>query len=177
MVFNMASSVATVLQMQQGKQKRPRKTNLSDSEITVLTEKVKKYLDLFRSKFSNNVTNPKKNTAWLEITEAVNAVGVACHTVQEVRDKRKNLTSTAKKEFSDFGKEQRKTGGDPAPQKPSNATAKIIEIFKETPSFTGLSRFETNPGKLKFKILQFVLCSLRAKSRRQASEFKFLVLN
>ena len=39
---------------------------------------------------------------------------------------------------SDFGKEQRKTGGGPAPKKPSNATTKIIEIFKETPSFTGL---------------------------------------
>ena len=143
------------------KQKRPRKTNWSDLEITVLTEKVDKNLDLIRSKFSNNVTNAKKNAAWLEITEAVNAVGVAYCTVQEVRDKWKNLTSTAKKEFSDFGKEQRKTGGAPVPKKPSNATAKIIEIFKETPSFDGLSGFETNPGKLKFKILQFVLCSLR----------------
>ena len=93
MVFNMASSVATVSQMQQGKQKRPRKTNWSDSEITVLTEKVEENLDLIRSKFSNNVTNAKKNTAWLEITEAVNAVGVAYRTVQEVRDKWKNLTS------------------------------------------------------------------------------------
>ena len=86
MVFNMASSVATVSQMQQGKQKRPRKTNWSDSEITVLTEKVEEYLDLIRAKFSNNVTNAKKNAAWLEITEAINAVGVAHRTVQEVRD-------------------------------------------------------------------------------------------
>ena len=139
----------------------------------MLTEKVEENLGLIRSKFSNNVTNAK-NAAWLEITEAVNAVGVAYRTVQEVRDKWKNLTSTAKKDFSDFGKEQRKTGGAPAPKKPSNATAKIIEIFKETPSFDGLSGFETNPGKLKFKILQFVLCSLRAKSRRQASGVKLM---
>ena len=97
----------------------------------MLTEKVEENLDLIRSKFSNNVTNAKKNTAWLEITEAVNAVGVAYRTAQEVRDKWKNLTSTAKKEFSDFGKEQRKTGGGPAPKKPSNATAKIIEILKK----------------------------------------------
>ena len=108
MVFNMASSVATVSQMQQGKQKRPRKTNWSNSEITVLTEKVEEYLDLIRSKFSNNVTNAKKNAACLEITEVINAVGVAHRTVQEVRDKWKNLTSRSKKEFSDFGKEQRK---------------------------------------------------------------------
>ena len=97
MVFNMVSSVATVSQMQQGRQKQPRKTNWSDSEITVLTEKVEENLDLIWSKFSNNVTNAKKNAAWLEITEAVNAVGVAYRTVQEVRDKWKNLTSTAKK--------------------------------------------------------------------------------
>ena len=72
----------------------------------MLTEKVEENLDLIQSKFSNNVTNAKKKTAWLEITETVNAVGVAYRTAQEVRDKRKNLTSTAKKEYSDFGKEQ-----------------------------------------------------------------------
>lgn len=151
MVYNMASNVTTVSpssQMQQGKQRRPRKTNWSDSEITVLTERVEEKLDLIRSKFSDSVTNGNKNAAWREIAEAVNAVGVAYRTVQEVRDKWKNMTSAAKKEFSAFGKEQRKTGGGPAPKKPSAGTAKIIEIFKETTSFTGLSGFETNPGKI-----------------------------
>ena len=53
MDFNMASNV-TVSQMQQVKQfKRPRKTNWSSSEITVLTEKVEEKLDLIRSKFSD----------------------------------------------------------------------------------------------------------------------------
>ena len=41
----------------------------------MLTEKVEENLDLIRSKFSDSVTNAKKNAAWLEITEAVNAVG------------------------------------------------------------------------------------------------------
>ena len=112
----------------------------------MLTETVEENVDLVRSKFYYNVTNANNNAAWLEITEAVTAVGVAYRTVQEVRDKWKSLASTAKKEFSDFGKEQRKTGGGPAPKKPSNATAKIVEIFKETPLFTGLLGFETNPG-------------------------------
>ena len=83
----------------------------------MLTEKVEKNLDLIRSKFSNNATNAKNNAAWLEITEAVNAIVVAYRTVQKVRDKWKKLTSTAQKEFSDFGKEQRKTGGGPALKK------------------------------------------------------------
>lgn len=80
-----------------GKQRRPRKTNWSDSEKTVLTEKVEENLDLIRAKFSDSVTNAKKNATWLEITEAVNAVGVDFRTIQEVRDKWRNLTSTAKK--------------------------------------------------------------------------------
>ena len=104
MVFNMASNVATVSQMQQAKQKRPCKTNWSNLEITVLTEKVEENLDLIRSKFSNKVTNTKKNATWLEITEAVNANGVAYRIVQEVWAKWKNLTSTAKKQFSVFRK-------------------------------------------------------------------------
>ena len=45
-------------------------------------------------------------------------------------------------------KERKKTGGGPAPKAPSAATAKIIELFKETPSFTGLEGFETGAGKL-----------------------------
>ena len=49
------------------------------------------------------------------------------------------IQSTAKR----VRKEQKKTGGGPAPPNPSEATLKIIEIFSETPSFTGLQGFET----------------------------------
>ena len=74
---------------------------------------------------------------------AVNAVGVAMRTTAEVREKWRNLQSQAKKEFSKLAKEQKKTGGGPAPKMPSAITAKVIDIFKETPSFTGLEGFES----------------------------------
>ena len=49
-----------------------------------------------------------------------------------------------KERIFDFGKEQRKTGGGSPSNKPSAATAKrVIKIFKETASFTGLSGFKT----------------------------------
>ena len=73
-------------------------------------------------------------------------MGVAHRTTEEVRDKWKNLTSAAKREFSDFGKEARRTGGGPAPKQPSAATARIIDLFKDTPLFSGLSGFESNPA-------------------------------
>ena len=71
---------------------------------------------------------------------------MARRTAQEVRAMWKNLPSAAKKEFSDLGKERRRTGGGPAPKPPSAATAKIITMLKDTPSFSGLSGFEANPA-------------------------------
>ena len=129
--------------------KKARKANFSHSEIALLTEKVEISLSVIKSRFTDSVTNHKKNEIWADITAAINALGVENRTVQEVRDKWKNLTSNAKKEFSGFGREMRRTGGGPAPKAPAAATAKIIDLFKDTPSFKGLSGFETDLGKLK----------------------------
>ena len=104
---------------------------------------MRKNLDIIQSKLTNNITNKKKNQIWEEITKDVNAVGKANRTVQEVKDKWKNLHSTAKKEFSTFRKESKKTGGGPPPKQPSQSSEQIIEIFEDTPAFSGLRGFET----------------------------------
>ena len=138
--------------------KKSRKSNFSASEIAVLTKKYEESIEILQSKFTKSVTNAKKNKVWEEFAAAVNAVGVTLRTTQEVKDKWKNLQCTAKKEFSGFKKEQKKTGGGPAPSNPSEATLKIIEMFSETPSFTGLQGFETGGftnGNL--------LCALKSK--------------
>ena len=127
------------------KQRKSRKANFSASELAVLTEEVEANIFVLKSKFTDSVTNVRKNKIWADIAASVNAVGVAHRTTQEVRDKWKNLTSAAKREFSDFGKETRRTGGGPAPKHPSASTARIINLFKDTPSFSGLSGFESNP--------------------------------
>ena len=148
--------------------KKARKSNFSASEIAVLTEKYEENMEILQSKFTNSITNAKKNKVWEEIAAAVNAVGVTLRTTQEVKDKWKNLQSTAKKEFSGFKKEQKKTGGGPAPSNPNEATLKIIEMFSETPSFTGLQGFETGEftnGNL--------FCALKSK---QAIKAYFLLL-
>ena len=80
---------------------------------------------------------------WCKIADAVNAKGVAQRTTAEVREKWKNLHSQAKKEFLELAKEQKKTGRGEAPKIPVAAIAKIIDLFKETPSFAGLEGFES----------------------------------
>ena len=62
----------------------------------MITENVKKILETIQSKLTNNVTNKKKQEIWEDITRAVNAVGTANRKVFEVKDKWKNLHSTAK---------------------------------------------------------------------------------
>ena len=122
---------------------RKRKPNFSMNEISVITENVKNHLAVIQSKLTNNITNRKKNEVWQEISDAVNAVGTAGRTVVEVKDKWKNLHSTAKKEFATFKRETKKTGGGPAPKPPSASSGKIIEVFEDTPAFIGLNGFET----------------------------------
>jgi hypothetical protein len=77
--------------------------------------------------------------------------------VKEIRDKWKNLHSTAKKEFCQFKKKSNLTGGGSPPKEPSPTSSKIIEVLGETPTFTGLTGFET--GKL-----AFLQCKIRLDS-------------
>ena len=139
----MAESVAGREEINSEAKERKRKPNFSVYEIGVITENVKKHLETIQSKLRNNITNKKKQQVWEEITRAVNAVGTANRTVSEVKDKWKNLHSTAKKEFSEFKRESRKTGEGPPPKPPSVSSKEIIEVFEDTPGFSGLNGFET----------------------------------
>ena len=69
---------------------RKRKPNFSMNEISVITENVKNHLAVIQSKLTNNITNRKKNEVWQEITDAVNAVGMAGRTVAEMKEEWKN---------------------------------------------------------------------------------------
>ena len=75
---------------------------------------------------------------WEEIIKDVNTVGQASRTVQEVKDKWKNLHPTARMEFSPFKNESKKTGGGPPLKPPSQSNQQIIEIFEDKPAFAGL---------------------------------------
>ena len=124
--------------------RKPRKHNYSASEIPILTQKVEDNLAILSSEFTNSVTNLKEKQVWWEITASVNSVGVVKRTETEVREKWKNLHSAAKREFTKFRQESKKTGGGPTPKEISATTSKIIELFQDTPPFVGLAGFETN---------------------------------
>ena len=78
------------------KVKKSRKQNISASEIALLTEKMES-MSVLQSKLTNTITNQRKNEVWKAIAAAINAVGVESRSVQEVKDKWKNLQSAAKR--------------------------------------------------------------------------------
>ena len=127
------------------KSDRKRKMNFSVSEINKITEKVEQNIDIniIQSKLTNSITNKRKQGIWASITAEVNANGVAERSVQDIKDKWKNMSSLAKKEYSFNTKSSKATGGGPPPKQPSAATERIIKLFENTPSFTGLKGFET----------------------------------
>ena len=112
-----------------------------------MTQKVEENLAVLSSEFTNSVTNLKEKQVWWEITAAVNSVEVDKSTETEVREKWKNLHSAAKREFTKFRKESKKTGGGPAPKEISATTSKVIELFQDTPSFVGPAGFEKKMSK------------------------------
>ena len=69
-------SLVTLLLKMASPAKKARKSNFSASEIAVLTEKYEENIEILQSKFTNSITNAKKNKVWEEIAAAVNAVGV-----------------------------------------------------------------------------------------------------
>ncbi len=81
------------------KQRKKRKLNFTVSEINILTSKVEENLDIIQSKFTNSVTNQRKNKLWDNITKEVNAIGVASRTTHEVKEKWKNLKALPRKGF------------------------------------------------------------------------------
>ena len=64
---------------------RKRKPNFSPLEISVITESVKKNIDVIQSKLTNNITNKKKSQVWEEITKEVNALFPGLFTVPLMR--------------------------------------------------------------------------------------------
>ena len=101
-------------------------------------------LEVAQSKLTNSITNRTKQETWAKIARQVNAIVVAHRSVQEIKDKWKNLQSTAKKEFARQRRSFGQTGADPPCKKPKEATKKIIQIFENAPCSTGLHGFETS---------------------------------
>ena len=117
---------------------RERKGNFTFTESNMISELVTEQLNLVKGKHSMEVTNIKKQEMWADVTRRVNALGVCLRTEAEVKNKWRNMSRGAKEKFTQERKERSKTGGGPAPQKPTQAEDNITNALKDTVSFKGI---------------------------------------
>ncbi|XP_068762578.1 nuclear apoptosis-inducing factor 1-like isoform X1 [Montipora capricornis] len=118
--------------------KRNRKPNFTAAECAVIFEEAEQNIEIIKSKFTSTLTNKNKTKVWEDITAKVNSLGVCSRSVFEVKEKWRGMVGAAKKEFVKFGASQRKTGGGEKPASPKSSSKKIIELFGEDPSFSGI---------------------------------------
>ena len=127
-------------------EKKKRKANFTAAETTLLVDLVEK----------------RKQKIWQDITSQLNSLGYEKRTaVDPVREKWRNMTQNAKKISSGLKKSRRKTGGGPEAKPADATTEKLINLFHDEPSFSGIqggfdSREPLCSGKL-VKCLKYVL--------------------
>ena len=136
------------MEIVQEKTQRKRSKNFESSEITLITELVEQNINVLTDKFKSSNGNSalnkeKKRQVWDQITERVNSLGVCYRTSKEIKTKWSNLHQEAKAAYTANTLDKKRTGGGP-PAKPLSATTeKIVEIYKDCPSFTGLQGVES----------------------------------
>ncbi|XP_046372613.1 uncharacterized protein LOC124146387 [Haliotis rufescens] len=115
---------------------RNKNKNFDSSEIQLIAELVEKHISILNSKLCSTVTHERKKAIW--------ALGVCQRTTKEIKTKWTNMHQAAKREFSNRQLDMRKTGGGPCIAPLSTTSEKIVDIYKERPSFTGLTGIESD---------------------------------
>ncbi|XP_052820313.1 uncharacterized protein LOC128246163 [Mya arenaria] len=120
---------------------KKRSSNFSDVEKAAIREGFVGCGDLLGKKFANKVggnTKVQQDNAWMKITQAVNAVGRAFRTVDEVKEKHRKMVSCAKAVVAKENANARQTGGGKPMPIPDDTTLAIIQDMKGTPAFSGI---------------------------------------
>ena len=141
-----------------GSGKRARKPNFTAAECTVILESAEENIDIIKSKFSSTLTNKNKIKIWEQITDRVNSLGICKRSVMEVKEKWRGMVSNAKKEHNNIRSEKKKTGGGKKPDSPKRDSIKIIQLFGEDPSFSGISG-GIESGKLFDKLISLLFAT------------------
>ena len=97
-------------------EKRERKRNFSQDETRILREEFEIHKDILESKLTNTVTNSRKNAIWKSILDKINSLGYEKRIVDEVKNKWRNICSTAKTTWAEYKRERVKTGGGTPPR-------------------------------------------------------------
>ena len=118
--------------------KTPRKANFSSNECQLILQCTEDNLEVLRGKFSNNLTNKRKNEVWKSISDRANSLGVASRSVKEVKEKWRAMCGVARREVGNEKRSLGQTGGGKTPPPPNETSQRIIQLIVDEPGFTGI---------------------------------------
>ena len=106
----------------------------------------------------------RKQKIWQDITSQLNSLGYEKRTAVEVREKWQNMTQNAKKISSGLKKSRKKTGGGPEAKPADATTEKLINLFHDEPSFSGIQGgFDSGEPLCSGKLVKCLECVLLFK--------------
>lgn len=124
---------------EQGTSKKGRGENFTPEEEVALANAIKDREEMLFGRFrSTAITKANKFKAWMEVRDAVNAVGGNNRLLTTIRTKHKNMKSATKRIESTNRKEMKKTGGGRAPIIPLSESQSIILQTIPEASITGI---------------------------------------
>lgn len=104
-----------------------RRLNFTEEELLALAASIKEREDILFGKFEGQkVSRSSKIKSWIEVRDAVNAVGVNDRSVDECKTKYKNLKTTTKQIEVENRKEIHQTGGGKAKLRTLTESQRIV---------------------------------------------------
>ncbi|WAR13651.1 hypothetical protein MAR_027831 [Mya arenaria] len=126
--------------------------------------------DLIRRYNSSANGKRKVDETWGEVADAVNAVGNGPRTVVQVKEKWRNLTKKAKTDYTAEQASLGKTDGGPALPEMSTGSYAIIDLLKDSASFSGITGADLCETAEAKDTESAVKCKDLGKSKPQAAE-------
>ena len=108
---------------------QPRAANWSLEEKELLFSLVSDEIDILECKTTDANAVKKRNVVWRDIHNKFSAQVPTPRPLVRLKEQWKRLKTIAKKEFSYFNKEQKRTGGGPAPTPPSDISVKVKDLL------------------------------------------------
>lgn len=112
--------------------------DMTDDELMTLVNEYENRKTIIDCEVKTVDFGKKRNKAWEEITEAVNACSTYKRTPAQIKIKMKNLKTRAKSRFTSAKRMSGQTGGGPPPKQLSRVEEKLVAMYKNSAAWVGV---------------------------------------
>lgn len=117
---------------------QPKAPDMTEEEILTLIHEYGCRKDVIESEDKSADFGRRRNRAWEEVKQAVNACGAYKRTTEQIKIKLKNFKTKTKAKHLSNKRLSNKTGGGPAPKPLTTAEEKLVALLENTAGWKGV---------------------------------------